>query len=192
MAPQPAPAIAVRQATAADAPAIAELAAELGYHVGVDDVRRRLAALPAAHVVLVATDRERVVGWLHAFHGLSVLHGERVEIARPGRRGRSPSRSHPAEDWSRARRSQRRWLLRLVAALPAYDGGASQGITRQAEEAEPEGAALRPQGVKSITVLTSSGRRCIASAHSPRPTRRLMRPSSQAWSALTSATAAAS
>jgi GNAT superfamily N-acetyltransferase len=81
MAPQPAPAIAVRQATAADAPTIADLAAELGHHVDVDDVRQRLAALPPPHIVLVATNRGRVVGWLHAFHGLSVLHGERVEIA---------------------------------------------------------------------------------------------------------------
>jgi N-acetylglutamate synthase-like GNAT family acetyltransferase len=81
MAPQPSPAFPVRQATSADAPTIAELAAELGYHVGVDDVRQRLAALPATHIVLVATDQQRVVGWLHAFHGHSVLHGDRVEIA---------------------------------------------------------------------------------------------------------------
>jgi GNAT superfamily N-acetyltransferase len=81
MAPQPAPAFPVRQAAAADALTIADLAAELGYHVGVDDIRQRLAALPPTHIVLVATNRERVVGWLHAFHGLSVLHGERVEIA---------------------------------------------------------------------------------------------------------------
>jgi hypothetical protein len=50
----------------------------------------------------------------------------------------------------------------------------------------------RRHRVKSITVLTSSGRRCIASAHSSTPTRRLMRRSSQAWSASTSAAAAAS
>jgi GNAT superfamily N-acetyltransferase len=81
MAAPPAPAIAVRQATAADAPTIADLAAELGYHLGADDVRQRLAALPSTHIVLVATNQGRVVGWLHAFHGLSVLHGERVEIA---------------------------------------------------------------------------------------------------------------
>jgi GNAT superfamily N-acetyltransferase len=81
MAPRPAPATAVRQATAADAPIIADLAAELGYQVGVDAVQQRLAALPTTHIVLVATGRGRVVGWLHAFHGLSVLHGERVEIA---------------------------------------------------------------------------------------------------------------
>ena len=81
MAPPAASAIAVRQATAADAPAIADLAVELGYQVGADDVRQRLTALPTTHIVLVATDREQVVGWLHAFHGLSVLHGERVEIA---------------------------------------------------------------------------------------------------------------
>jgi GNAT superfamily N-acetyltransferase len=81
MAPRPAPAITVRQASAADAPTIADLAAELGYRVGVDAVRQRLAALPTSHVVLVATNPGRVVGWLHAFHGLSVLHGERVEIA---------------------------------------------------------------------------------------------------------------
>lgn len=81
MAPRPAPAVAVRPATAADAPTIADLAAEPGDHVGVDAVRQRLAALPPTHIVPAATDRGRVVGRLHAVHGLSVLHGERVEIA---------------------------------------------------------------------------------------------------------------
>jgi GNAT superfamily N-acetyltransferase len=81
MAPHPSPAFSVREATTADAPTIADLAIGLGYHIGVDEVRQRLAALPATHVVFVATNRERVVGWLHAFHGHSVLHGDRVEIA---------------------------------------------------------------------------------------------------------------
>jgi GNAT superfamily N-acetyltransferase len=81
MARQPSPSFPVREATAADALRIADLATELGYQVGVEDVRQRLAALPAGHVVFVATARERVVGWLHALHGHSVLHGERVEIA---------------------------------------------------------------------------------------------------------------
>jgi GNAT superfamily N-acetyltransferase len=81
MTPQPAPAIAVRQATAADAPRIADLAAELGYHVGGHDIRQRLAVLPTTHIVLVATNQDHVVGWLHASHDLSVLHGERVDIA---------------------------------------------------------------------------------------------------------------
>jgi hypothetical protein len=62
MAPPPAPAIAVRPATAADAATIADLAAELGYHVAADAVRQRLAALPATHIVLVATDPGRVAG----------------------------------------------------------------------------------------------------------------------------------
>lgn len=81
MAPQPSPAFSVREAATADAPTIADLTIELGYHIGVDEVRQRLAALPATHVVFVATNREQVVGWLHAFHGHSVLHGDRVEIA---------------------------------------------------------------------------------------------------------------
>jgi GNAT superfamily N-acetyltransferase len=77
----PLPAFSVREAAAADASTIADLAVELGYHVDAEDVHHRLAALPAAHVVLVATTPERVVGWLHAFHSQSVLHGDRVEIA---------------------------------------------------------------------------------------------------------------
>jgi GNAT superfamily N-acetyltransferase len=55
--------------------------AELGYQIDVDDVRRRLTALPTAHVVFAATHRNRVVGWLHAFHSHSLLVGDRVEIA---------------------------------------------------------------------------------------------------------------
>jgi GNAT superfamily N-acetyltransferase len=77
----PLPTFSVREAAAADAPMIAELAVELGYHVDPEDVHHRLAALPATHVVLVATTPERVMGWLHAFHSQSVLHGDRVEIA---------------------------------------------------------------------------------------------------------------
>jgi GNAT superfamily N-acetyltransferase len=73
--------LSVRRAVAADAPAVAKLAAGLGYRVQADDVRRRLAALPESHVVFVASDEERVVGWLHGLHGHSVLHGDRVEIA---------------------------------------------------------------------------------------------------------------
>ena len=77
----PAPDFSVREATAADAPWIADLALELGYHVDVEDVHHRLAALPATHLVLVAGASDRVVGWLHAFHSQSLLHGDRMEIA---------------------------------------------------------------------------------------------------------------
>ncbi|HEX5540186.1 MAG TPA: GNAT family N-acetyltransferase [Micromonospora sp.] len=80
-APQASAGLAVRHAAAADAPAIVGLAADLGYPVESDTVRRRLATLPAGHVVFVATNQDRVVGWLHAFHGQSLLHGDRVQIA---------------------------------------------------------------------------------------------------------------
>jgi len=59
MAPQPSPAFSVREAATADAPTIADLAIELGYHIGVDEVRQRLAALPATPTVSPTNDRPR-------------------------------------------------------------------------------------------------------------------------------------
>ncbi len=99
MAPPAASAIAVRQATAADAPAIADLAAELGYQVGADDVRQRLTALPTTHIVLVATGLRRISSTASVVTGTSS----------PSRR--LPDRSHSAED-CRVPHSQRRCLLR--------------------------------------------------------------------------------
>lgn len=71
----------VREADVTDAEAIADLALELSYQIDASDVRRRLARLATGHVVFVATTSERVVGWLHGFQSLSLLHGDRVEIA---------------------------------------------------------------------------------------------------------------
>ncbi|MEV1145920.1 GNAT family N-acetyltransferase [Micromonospora sp. NPDC049799] len=70
----------VRRARPEDAPAVTGLIGELGYATETDDVRDRIAGLPAGHVVLVATDGERLTGWLQARHGLSLVHGERLEI----------------------------------------------------------------------------------------------------------------
>ncbi|MGS2619092.1 GNAT family N-acetyltransferase [Micromonospora sp. LZ34] len=74
-------AVEVRRAAAGDASEIARLSGELGYRVEAEDVGRRLAGLSAGHVVLVAADAERVLGWLHACRTTSVLHGDRMEIA---------------------------------------------------------------------------------------------------------------
>jgi GNAT superfamily N-acetyltransferase len=60
---------------------ISHIAEALGYRIDAEDVRKRLAALPATHVVFVAFDKARPVGWLHAYASHSILHGERVEIA---------------------------------------------------------------------------------------------------------------
>ena len=76
----PTPVFSVREAATSDAPRIASLADELGYRVDTEETKHRLASLPAAHIVLVADIPEGVVGWLHAFHGQSMLHGDRVEI----------------------------------------------------------------------------------------------------------------
>lgn len=73
--------VAVRRARPEDGPVIARLAGELGYQVEGEDVRRRVAGLPPGHVVLVATDPDRMLGCLHACRTTSVLHGDRMEIA---------------------------------------------------------------------------------------------------------------
>jgi GNAT superfamily N-acetyltransferase len=61
-------AIAVREARDADASAIAQLCAQLGYPTTADAIGRRLAALadPREHVVLVGLRDAVVIGWLHA------------------------------------------------------------------------------------------------------------------------------
>jgi ribosomal protein S18 acetylase RimI-like enzyme len=58
----------IRRAREADAPAVAPLLGQLGYPLGGADVARVLAELlrDPAHLVLVAEDRGRVVGFVNA------------------------------------------------------------------------------------------------------------------------------
>jgi GNAT superfamily N-acetyltransferase len=60
--------LAIRPPRDADLAAMADQAAQLGYPVEVEELRRRLAAVTAGDdaAVLVATDPEdRAIGWLH-------------------------------------------------------------------------------------------------------------------------------
>jgi GNAT superfamily N-acetyltransferase len=66
--------VTIRPAASSDAPALAELAGQLGYPCSPDQARRRLAPLVASDgTVLVAVRNERVVGWTH------VLRVDRLE-----------------------------------------------------------------------------------------------------------------
>jgi len=73
--------VRVRVARAADAPALASLAAELGYPTPAGEMLGRLEELIAdtSQSVLVAEDHE-VVGWLHVALALSLESGRRAEI----------------------------------------------------------------------------------------------------------------
>jgi GNAT superfamily N-acetyltransferase len=64
----------VRHAHAADAAAISDLAAQLGYAAAAAEVRERLTAATAAEAaaVLVAVDGGEVIGWVHV-HGSVLL-----------------------------------------------------------------------------------------------------------------------
>lgn len=60
--------LAIRAPRDADAPALADLSAQLGYPVAVEEMRRRMAAVAANENagVLVATDAaDRPIGWVH-------------------------------------------------------------------------------------------------------------------------------
>jgi GNAT superfamily N-acetyltransferase len=68
--------IAIRDARASDAEAVASLSRELGYEVTEEEARRRL---PSA-VVLVAEEDGVVVGWCQVAPVPSVVHDPFVEI----------------------------------------------------------------------------------------------------------------
>ncbi|QGN49505.1 GNAT family N-acetyltransferase [Micromonospora sp. WMMD558] len=99
----------VRTARPDDAPAVTALIGELGYPAETGEVHRRLATLPPGHVVLVSVEGEQVTGWLHARHGTSLVHGDRLEIVglvvAADRRGAGEGGSLlvAAEEWARDR-----------------------------------------------------------------------------------------
>ncbi len=74
--------IAIRRATVADAAPISVLAIELGYPADEAAIRNRLTKLlpDPAHLVLVTTSGETVIGWLHAHAYTALEAGPQVEI----------------------------------------------------------------------------------------------------------------
>jgi len=103
--------IALRPATPADAAAIADLTAELGYSHDVTATCHRLEQLlPAAHeLVLVAEEAGVVIGWLHAHASIALESGFRAEIvglvvsAKHRRSGAGRALVRAAEEWAAAR-----------------------------------------------------------------------------------------
>jgi len=74
--------IVIRVATTNDSEAIAELSGQLGYQTLTASVFTRLERMltHADHSVFVATEREKVVGWIHGFYALRVESDVFVEI----------------------------------------------------------------------------------------------------------------
>jgi GNAT superfamily N-acetyltransferase len=100
--------VEVREATDADAAAIARLTVELGYAAEPGEVARRLADLPAGHHVFVAVDPAGApVGWVHVNRSVSIQSGPRAEIGglvvAAGWRGRGVGSAlmDRAEAWAR-------------------------------------------------------------------------------------------
>jgi len=105
------PAIITRRANQADAPAVAKLAAELGYACEPGEMRRRISVLlkSSSDLLIVAlTASKEPVGWLQA-HAVHVVEsGFRVEImglivcAGARRLGVGRELVTRAEEWARS------------------------------------------------------------------------------------------
>ena len=103
-------AIQIRQATAADAARLAELATQLGYPSGPEEAMARLAvATPyAQHAVFVAENGDgRVVGWVDVQRFLVMAHDPVAEVtglvvdAGCRRSGAGRALMRRAEEWAR-------------------------------------------------------------------------------------------
>ena len=101
---------AIRRATEADAPAIAQLAADLGYVADASAIANRLRAIlrSSSDLLIVAAQLDTVIAWLQAHAAHIVESGFRVEItglivAREHRRcGIGRALVDEAENWARA------------------------------------------------------------------------------------------
>ena len=76
------PEVTVRAATAADVAAITKLSEELGYPLGDEVVRSRMAHLMVIpeHAIIVAELDSAVCGWVHVHAHRSLVSGERADI----------------------------------------------------------------------------------------------------------------
>lgn len=102
----------IRRASLEDAAEVARLAGELGYPTEPDEMRRRLEGLlanPSHHVAVIDGDGDRLRGWVHVEHRLSVEDGDFAEIVglviHPSvrRTGMGRRLVRAAEDWASER-----------------------------------------------------------------------------------------
>lgn len=74
----------IREARPADAGEMSRLAAELGYPMSSGEMTRRMARLLSdpRHCIVVATSGagDRLLGWMHVEHRISLEGGERGEL----------------------------------------------------------------------------------------------------------------
>lgn len=101
--------VEIRGARSTDAAEMARLAGELGYPASADAMAERLASLlpdPGQHIA-VASDGERLLGWVHVQRGSTLDIGVRAEIAglvvdaTARRHGLGRRLVAVAEDWTR-------------------------------------------------------------------------------------------
>ena len=101
---------AIRGARLTDAAEMARLAGELGYPASADAMALRLAVLlpDGGQHIAVASDGERLLGWVHVQRGSTLDIGDRAEIvglvvdATARRHGLGRRLVAVAEDWTRA------------------------------------------------------------------------------------------
>jgi GNAT superfamily N-acetyltransferase len=99
----------IRRAHIADAAELARLAGELGYPMSPAQMTDLLSALLASerHHVAVAANGERLWGWIHVEHRVSLEGGHRAEImglvvdSAARRQGLGRALLRVAEDWTR-------------------------------------------------------------------------------------------
>jgi hypothetical protein len=73
----------IRNANITDAPEMARLAAELGYPMSPDEMKRRLSNLltDSRHNIAVAAhEGAPLLGWMHVEHRTSIEGGDRAEL----------------------------------------------------------------------------------------------------------------
>ncbi len=103
--------VTLRPARTGDAGDLARLASQLGYPASPDDVLERLQLIGtrSGHEVIVAADRDVVVGWIHLLCDIHLESGEFVEIVGlvvdEARRGKGVGGAllAAAEEWARLR-----------------------------------------------------------------------------------------
>jgi GNAT superfamily N-acetyltransferase len=128
------PEVAIRTATPADTPALAELATHLGYPTSEPEMAARFARIFGRddHETFVAERDGRVVGFAGVMHGLSYAYDSPYArllalVVEPGERGRGTGAMlvREAERWAREQGSDSLHLttnLRREGAHRFYEG----------------------------------------------------------------------